>query len=312
MDIDPLILYNKGMPDLIFRIPQITDKRIFDKYLEKSRPHISEMTFTNIFMWRNVYNYMYAELDGLLWIKYQKPGAEESYFMPLGDLTEEAFRAGLRKQNGLFFSAVTEDQFGLFKSAARCEFLADRDNWDYLYNTSDLVHLPGKKYDGKRNHIHRFEREHDFSVEKITPDNIANCREIMDAWVAQTFQKNVSGGDGSGGQGPGSDYAAVIELLENYSALGCRGILIKVDGVYAAFTIGEMQNGNTAVIHVEKAVRGIPGLYQFINRQFCMTEWQDTAYVNREQDMGIPGLRRSKESYHPVKYVEKYRVRITY
>ncbi len=316
MDIDLLILYNIGMPDLIFRIPQINDKRIFDKYLEKSRSQISETTFTNIFMWRNVYNYMYAEHDGLLWIKYQKPGAEESYFVPLGDLTEEAFRAGLDAILGenarrALFSAVTEDQLGFLRSAGKCEVMTDRDNWDYLYNASDLIHLPGKKYDGKRNHIHRFERDHEISVEKITPDNIADCRRIMDAWAAQTAQRNEPGR-----QGPGSDYAAVIELLENYASLGCRGILVKVDGAYAAFTIGEMMNGNmngnitgnTAVIHAEKAVRGIPGLYQFINRQFCVTEWQDAVYVNREQDMGIPGLRRSKESYHPVKHVEKYKV----
>ena len=98
---------------------------------------------------------------------------------------------------------------------------------------------------------------------------------------------------------------ANIELLNNYEALGCHGCLIKVNGSFEAYSIGEMLNKDTAVIHIEKANTKIKGLYQFINQQFCEKQWANALYINREQDMGVEGLRKAKLSYNPVELIEK-------
>jgi hypothetical protein len=92
---------------------------------------------------------------------------------------------------------------------------------------------------------------------------------------------------------------ANLAVLDNFSELDCKGALIKVNNVYRAFTIGELLNKDTAVIHIEKADFKINGLYALINREFCARQWNETVYINREQDLGQEGLRKAKESYYP-------------
>jgi len=99
-----------------------------------------------------------------------------------------------------------------------------------------------------------------------------------------------------------------MEALENYDALGCIGGIVKVNGRYEGFTIGDALNGDTAVIYIEKANRGIHGLYPFINREFCEREWARMTYINREEDEGVEGLRKAKMSYHPVSMIEKFTI----
>ena len=99
---------------------------------------------------------------------------------------------------------------------------------------------------------------------------------------------------------------ANMELLENIEYLGCKGALLKVDGRFEAFTVGEMMNNETAVIHIEKAGTAIDGLYTVINQQFCARQWSNAIYVNREQDLGLEGLRKAKLSYNPVRILDKY------
>ena len=96
--------------------------------------------------------------------------------------------------------------------------------------------------------------------------------------------------------------------MNNFEKLDCKGALIKVDGRYEAYTIGEALNSDTAVIHIEKANSQIQGLYAFINQQFCEREWEHMKYINREEDLGIEGLRKAKLSYNPVSFVNKYSV----
>ena len=101
---------------------------------------------------------------------------------------------------------------------------------------------------------------------------------------------------------------ANLELLYNFGNLGYKGALIRMDGVFEAFTAGEMLNDDTAVIHIEKAKNSVNGLYTIINQQFAEKEWSDTVYINREQDLGSEGLRKAKLSYQPVRLVDKYTV----
>lgn len=277
------------------------DKEIFDHIFQKNDPTISEYTFTNFFMWKRYYNYRYALMDGYLCV-YAKPMREAPFMlMPVGSDDQKNFEKVIKAMCGYFkkndweivFKKVPERDLCKLISAAgkdsKVEY--DRDNSDYVYLTSDLIGLKGKSYHGKRNHISRFNKDYSYEYEEINRENINECAKIMDRWCAERDCNCI--------RGEYCEKYANLAVLENYFELGCKGALIKVDDFYRAFTIGEMLNKDTTVIHIEKADSKINGLYSLINREFCARQWSETVYINREQDLGQEGLRKAKESYHP-------------
>ena len=288
----------------------LKDKPLFDRHLMLHNPQISELTFTNLFAWRNYYQFRYTEINGLLCIIAAPAGSEPYALMPVGDLNRGMFEETFRELNGYFkqmnwkpvFKKITSDELAYFKSHVNSveDFVFDRNNSDYLYLSQDLVHLKGKKFDGKRNHINKFKSKYDFSYVPLDCSLVEECSRIMEEWCKE---KNCNCKEG--------DYCerqANMELLNNFGTLECRGALIFVNGNYEAFTVGEMLNRDTAVIHIEKANTKVAGLYTLINQQFCEREWTDTLYVNREQDLGLEGMRKAKLSYNPFKMVDKYTV----
>jgi hypothetical protein len=290
----------------------LSSKTEFDHYIKKHNVQISELTFTNFFAWRYFYKFRYAVIADLLCVISFPCKGEAFAMMPIGDVTEERFEAAfseLKKyfiENGrkLIFKRITKDELKFFSGLGVGEesFVLDRDNSDYLYNTGDLINLRGKRYDGKRNHINKFNKLYTYEYVPLDCSLLDECSRIMEEWCAE---KNCNCQEG--------DYCerlANMELLKNFRTLGCKGALIKTDGKFEAFTVGEMLTGDTAVIHIEKAKSSIEGLYTLINQQFALREWSGTSYINREQDLGEPGIRKAKLSYHPVRLIEKYTVYI--
>ncbi|MDP4179602.1 MAG: phosphatidylglycerol lysyltransferase domain-containing protein [Bacillota bacterium] len=296
--------------ELKFKEISINDKDYINSFLKLSNPEISELTFANMFMWRNFYNFRFVEINGLLCLISMPEKARPYAFIPIGNVNSGNFREALqimkeffRENNwSLVFNRVPESFITLFNENFQndIEIEYDNNNSDYVYYSKDLITLSGKKYDGKRNHIHKLKKQYEYSYEKLDSSNIHECKRIMDEWCAE---KNC--------EEHGSNYCekkANTELLDNLEKIGCKGALINVNGRFEAFTIGEMLNNNTAVIHVEKANSKINGLYTFVNQQFCENEWHSAEYINREQDLGIEGIRRAKLSYHPAKIIKKYSV----
>ena len=109
---------------------------------------------------------------------------------------------------------------------------------------------------------------------------------------------------------PNNEESAMITILENFEYLGLSGAVIKVDGIIQAVTVGERLNWNTAVINLEKANTDIEGIYAIVNQQFAANQWAELEFINREEDMGIEGLKKAKLSYYPIRMVEKYTVPI--
>lgn len=290
----------------------INDKELFDKYFKDYNPLKSELTFTNLFMWRDFYNFRYTIVSGLLCI-ISVPRAGSPYaYSPIGLATDESYREAMfflkdyfLKNNWEFvFKKVSEDELQRLRAFVKSEadIVFDRDNCDYVYLTSDLVELKGKKFDGKRNHINKFNKLYEYEYVNISSELIDECKRIMEQWC--------EGRNCSCQRGDYCEKYANLEVLDNYDILGCKGALIKVNGKFEAFTIGEMLNSDTAVIHIEKANFSINGLYTMINQQFCKREWFGTKYINREQDLGQEGLRKAKLSYNPVMLVNKYTVMV--
>lgn len=291
-----------------FKDLSLDDRELFNKSLKAFGPQASELSFTNLFMWRKSYNIRYALLNGYLLIISVPVDKEPFSFMPIGPYLKDSFDETVARLKEYFsekgwemkFKRVQEDRIHCFNGIFKEEPALDPDNSDYVYLSSDLTVLSGKKYDGKRNHIKNFKRSYEYEYVELHNENTDECIRIVEDWCRQ---RSCSEHDEHF-----CEKLANIELLNNYETLGCKGGLIKVNGRFEAFTVGEMLNEDTAVIHIEKANTGINGLYTFVNQQFCENEWSGVNFINREQDLGVEGIRKAKLSYKPVKMIDKYTV----
>jgi hypothetical protein len=179
---------------------------------------------------------------------------------------------------------------------------ADRDNWDYVYLVADLIELSGNRYHRKRNHLEQFRKQYAFTYRRLTPDLVGPCQELQDRWCDEKHCDLVAT--------LRAEARAVKEVLADLEPLGVTGGCLEIEGKLEAFALGERLNEETVVVHIEKANAAFHGLYQAINQQFLEQEWSHVRFVNREQDLGVEGLRKAKESYLPDHMVEKYVVRL--
>jgi hypothetical protein len=277
----------------------LDDRLVVMEYLRHFPPDISELTFTNLYAWRKTRP---------IWIDIFKNSliffAETSTGLlllgnPVGPVSlSEVFREydGRIKGAYRFPKEKLKDQ-SLLSGATVIE---DRDNSDYIYRREDLATLTGSKFTKKRNNINKCLAVHACRYEIITTEIIAECIAMQDQWCATRNCKKVSGLCG--------EYKAITETLCHYREFDLTGGVIRIEGTIQAFTVGETLNPSTAVCHFEKAMPQFQGLNQLINKWFAQNNLSDFTFVNREQDLGIPGLRRAKEGYHPDHLVEKVRI----
>jgi hypothetical protein len=284
----------------------VSHRDIVDGALASEQPDVSELNFAEIFAWHGVRQTQISDLDGALCLFITRHGkrcfyppvqarepaaAMRSMLMWLREQGEEGFVYGLTGQQAAH-------------AAATKELLAeeDPDNADYVYRTQDLIHLPGHKYDGKRNHIRNFMRSYDFTYAEIDPRTLPEVVDFQRRWFAARGRSDLPG--------LAAEDRAVHDLLRHYQDLPVTGATIRVDGRVEAFAIGSQLNQDTALVIAEKANSEIRGLYQAMNQMFCEKTFSKYAWVNREQDAGDVGLRRAKLSYYPHHMVAKYRVRL--
>ena len=165
-------------------------------------------------------------------------------------------------------------------------FLADRNNFDYVYLSKDLIELKGNKYRQKRNHINKFVKYYTYEYERITNNNLRECLSAAYEWFSK---QNTS-------QSIFEEKQAIQEIMKHYNELDVVGGAIRINGKIQAFSIGELLNPDMAVIRIEKANTDYDGSCAIINRSFSFHEWSDVTYINREEDMGIAGLRENQKS----------------
>jgi len=294
----------------------LEDEPLFTQIFSKLQPESSEFTFAYLYMWKRDYNLRYAIVDGYLCLVSRSRVSIPFVFCPIpingvyetkgfGNALE--FLAQYAKDMGdeLVFGRVEENKVtylrDYFKDQVEVEHLPG--DSDYVYETASLISLAGRKLSGKRNHISQFKRAYpDHEYVPVTLENIADCRSVLDEWCDRNETECVHPDN--------CERLACYEILNNWSRLPLKGALVRVNGRFEAFTIGEKLNESTAVIRVEKGNSDIHGIYTFINQEFCRNEWSQTTLVNREEDMGKEGLRNAKLSYYPYKMINKYLIRV--
>lgn len=308
------LLYFVGY-NLIMRLrkfPQFSEvdlsyRDIINEYFRRYPFEASEYTFTNIFAFRfkTAYNFKISQLkDNLIILKDKDPA---SVFCPVGnsqisDVLNNIFDY-LKKDNKVpYMERIPEGFLNVYLKDKRNFMLeADRNQFDYICNVRELIELKGNRFHDKKNRVNKFRKLYKYDYLTLTPDLIGECLEFEDYWCeVRECEKH---------PGLRKEQCAILAMLKNFRALDIKGGAIRIEGKIAAITLGEKLLPDTFVIHVEKANPDIPGLYQTINQEFLIHEKGDCRFVNRQQDLGIAGLRRAKMSYNPVRFVKKFKVR---
>jgi len=275
----------------------LEDKDSITGYLERFPPEVCELNFANIFIWRAIERPRWTVIRERLCILMEPPGEPPYILPPVGaEPFQETIEDCLRLAPRL--SRVPESMVRSLGPDFRSE--PDPGHFDYVYLAADLAELKGKKYDGKRNRIHKFERQHDYRYVEVGGDCPIDCRRLLDEWL------EAKAGNGWDLE---AQRAVVGEALSHFAELGLKGGGIEVEGRLAAFSIGTRLNSDTAVIMIEVVDPAFDGLAQLMNREFVRNAWSGLTAVNREQDLGIDGLRKAKQSYHPHHLVKKFNVR---
>ena len=292
---------------LEWSIPEAEDEDWINSCIAVSGTMASDASFANIYLLRNKYSTKISRYKDFIIRKYSGKGARCGYTFPLGkgdvakalaEIEKDAKECGERLQ----FAFVTEEQKEVLENAmpARFCYSSDAGYSDYIYLRSELASLSGKAFHKKKNHFSKFVRTYpDYKYYEIGACNIYDAQKVADAWYYEHLQDE----DAS----QLAEYKAIKEALENFEELGLIGGIIYVNDSPCAMTIASKINENTVDVHFEKAVGeyALNGGYAAINKLFS-EKLDGVTWLNREEDIGIEGLRKAKLSYRPKIMLKKY------
>ncbi len=288
----------------------LEDKEILQRLLWDYQPQTSELTFTNLLIWKDYYHFAWSLDRDWLLITSNPPEGARWALPPIGPAPRaEICRKLLAWLRGNSHTGTAGIERADKRLAAELTgqpgFLIEprRDHFDYVYRSEDLIGLAGNKYQAQRNHIHHVQRSYNLSFQALEEKDIPACLTLAEEWCEQKGCDEDLGLQG--------EWEAVKASLRNFQALDIQGGVIRINGKVEAFTLGELLNQDTAVVHIEKANPQISGLYAVINQEFCRQSWSGVPWINREQDLGLPGLRTVKLSYHPHHLVEKFGIQLS-
>ena len=281
---------------------ELADLPLVADRLRRFPPQTSEQTFTNLYVWRYHRPIRLTEVGDAL-VLLELRGEEWSVLgPPVGDVDPAELVSALRDSGITTFGRLTSDVAESLRGAG-LHVTADPDNSDYVYARSDLAELAGRKYHRKKNLVNRCLSAYECEYCEVTPDVLDEVQDMNERWgAARELEPSL---------GLAEEYWALREAFDHFEDFGLIGGAVRVAGQIEAFSLGEALNQTTAVVHFEKAMTEFQGLYQLMNQWFCKHGLARFEFVNREQDLGIPGLRQAKESYHPHHMVDKFVARST-
>lgn len=286
-----------------FKTIKRSEIKSFKKYRDSFNTMGCDVNMLNAYIWRNrfilkyeIYNATliraYFNDDGILW----------GYCMPTGrDIAgalEQIMLDAQERKISPMFVILTEGQRALLETIypSKFEYIRTPDEQDYIYLTKDLVMLAGKKYHSKRNHIARFYRTYDDTrFETLDSSNASDALEVVKLWYKENNLNFATYGE----------YEVIKEAIEMREEFDMQGAVLYVDQKPVAMTLGSEISDKVFDIYFEKALREYDGVYAVINNEFAktLTKYE---YINREEDMGIEGLRKAKMSYNPYIILDRY------
>ena len=288
-----------------FQSLDIDKKTAYDEYLLACGSRGCEYNFANLYLWGRQRATFYE--DSLVF--FSQFNRKSVYLFPLtrGDV-KPALEAIIHdakvrdipcRITGLL-EADCQTLEQLFPGQFR--FHVDRNGFDYIYSIEELSELKGRKFQRKRNHLNRFRANYEgYTVEPITDENTAEVAQLLDKWYADRLLAD-----------PHADFImeqkAIYKALRHREALGIEGIALRYNGQLLAMTMGSPLSGNTFDVQFEKALDFADGAYPAVNWEFARylrAKYPHLRWLNREDDMGLEGLRKAKLAYCPDHMIEK-------
>jgi len=287
---------------LNFKDIELSDREALSSILMKNRYRNCEFSFAVSYLWRKVYKTKFAVSGGMA--VFMSDGTR--FTMPVGDgelrpVIEEMMDYAAQRGIPFILRGVThearDELFSLFPD--KFDYKENRDYCDYIYNRDDLVNLGGKKYHAKRNHINKYRALYgDVCYEKIDDANVEECMAMHRKWCEEN--------DCIKDESLWQESCVVREAFRCRKELGLSGGALRIPGRgIVAFSMGSPINGDTFDVCIEKAFYDVEGAYTVINQQFALNECEGYQYMNREEDLGVEGLRKAKTSYLPAILLDK-------
>lgn len=287
------------------------DMPLIWEFLEEEKGRTTDFSYAGLFMWVDLFKYEYAIYKDTLFIKgvVENERSLPAFSLPIGSLplkdSIEILKEFCRKEGiTLELSAVPEYAIEEIKilNPVRIEPM---DDWsDYLYDAEMLATLKGKKMSKKRNHVNSFTIHNpEWSFAPLDATNADEALKFMDVYESEADETFMAREESRLSR-------KMIKMLAEGDPVMHGGILYSTPGKICALTIGDVK-GDTLYVHIEKATRAVGGSYEMINKEFAshvLEVHPEVKYINREDDSGDEGLRKAKESYHPVDLLKKYNV----
>ncbi len=288
---------------LNFKLIEKSQIEQYKKYYDYTTAMGCDVNLLNAYLWRNEYNIKFAVYDETLIKAYfRDDNTVWGYCMPSGKnirgAFDEIFADALERGHKPHIVLLTNGQRAILESMypARFDFVRSPENQDYIYLTKDLVTLQGKKFHAKRNHISKFYRNYtENHFETIDDTNKEDALKVVLDW----YKENNMNPDDS------EEVKAIREALDNMEAFQMQGAVLYVEEKPVAMTLGSEISDRVYDINFEKALKTYDGVYAVINNEFAQT-LTAYEYINREEDMGIEGLRKAKLSYNPVIILDRF------
>lgn len=289
-----------------FKPVALENKPLYERYLLSEKERGCNYSFANLFLWGQQ-NMAVVHDHIVLFSHFNKLNI---YPYPLGSGNKKPVIDAIiadAKERGIpcKIACLREDEQDILESLYPGKFRCyhDRDSSDYVYAIDDLADLKGRKYHRKKNHYNNFLKTYPkYTVEPLKADNISSVRQLIEQWYKAKLSEN-----------PNANYQmeqiALDKALTHYQELQMEGLVLLNEDHVLAVTLGSQLSEHTFDVHFEKALTDINGAYAVINCEFARyirEKHPQIKFLNREEDMGIPGLRKAKESYYPHHMAEKY------
>lgn len=293
-----------------FQCLDLRSKAQYDQYLMNCGERGCEYSSTNLFLWGR----QKAFFAGDRLLLFSQFDRRSVYPFPVGrgelkPVLDAIIRDAKKRGIPCCLTSMTQADCDALEELypGQFRFYTDRDNFDYVYSIDDLADLKGRKYQKKRNHIHRFEEAHpDYRILPLDRQTLMGAFDMLVRWYQARSETD-----------PHMDFhleqLALQRAFTFQEQLGMEGLVLVDGGQVLAFTMGSRLNANTFDVHFEKAMDIADGAYPVINREFARylrEKYPELRWLNREDDLGLEGLRKAKLSYYPDRLVEKHWARL--
>ncbi len=295
------------MMPLDFKPIELSDQQLYQSYLSQCPLVTSDYSFVNVWSWAPAYDLAWAQADEFIWLRQNRPSLQ--YWAPMGNWHAVDWPGYFNRFPELKSSMIRvpeplarlwETVFGEIVSVS-----PDRDQVDYIYDAGELSTLKGNRFHKKRNLLYQFHKKYDYQYVEMSTAYVEGAMAMQNNWCTwRECDSDVQ---------LANENKAIAKVLSSWEELdGIIGGCILVKDTMVAYTIGERLGEDALVVHFEKGSTDYKGVYQAVNQMFAEHETSELKngikWINREQDLGDAGLRRAKESYHPVGFLKKYRV----